>query len=46
MSLFIFEVRKINGEEFPPKTLVHLVCGIHRYIRMEGRRAIDIFKDS
>ena len=44
MSLFIFEVRKIKGEEFPPNTLVHLVSGVQRYIRMEGRSAIDILK--
>ncbi len=46
LSLFVFEVRKQNGEEFPPNSLLHLVAGIQRYIRIEGRPSIDFFKDS
>ena len=42
---FIFEVRKKNGEEFPPKTLHHLISGIQRYARMNGKN-IDVFKDA
>ena len=45
MCSFIFEVRKTNGEEFLPNTLVHLVAGVQRYIRIEGRSALNIFKD-
>ena len=46
MCNFIFEVRKKNGDEFPPKTLHHLISGIQRYLRMHGKYDIDIFKDS
>ena len=46
LSRFIFEVRKKNGEEFPPKTLHHIVCGIQRYFRMNVDSSIDFFKDS
>ena len=42
---FIFEVRKKNGEEFPPKTLHHLISGIQRYARMNERN-IDVFNDA
>ncbi len=40
------QVRKQNGEEFPPNSLLHLVAGIQRYIRIEGRPSIDFLKDS
>ncbi len=40
------QVRKQNGEEFPPNSLLHLVAGIQRYIRIEGRPFIDFIKDS
>lgn len=46
LSNFVFEVRKKTGEEFPPKSLHHIICGIQRYIRMSGRSSIDVFKDS
>ena len=37
---FIFEVRKKNGDEFPPKTLHHLISGIQRHLRMNGNRLL------
>ena len=40
----LFEVRKKNGEEFPPKTLHHLISGIQSHLRMNGKN-IDLFKD-
>ena len=43
---FVFEVRKKTGEEFPPKSLLHIVSGIQRHIRMSGNSSIDIYKDS
>ena len=46
LSSFIFEVRKKNGEEFPPKTLHHIVCGIQRHLRMNVSSTVDFFKDS
>ena len=42
---FIFEVRKKTGEEFPPKSLHHIVSGLQRHIRTSGNSSIDIFKD-
>ena len=44
LSNFIFEVRKKNGDEFPPKTLHHLISGIQRHLRMNGKN-VDLFKD-
>ena len=46
LSNFIFEVRKRDGKEFPPKTLYHLVCGVQRYLRHSVKSEIDIFKDN
>ncbi len=40
LCLFVFKVRK------PTNSLLHLVAGIQRYIRIEGRPSIDFFKDS
>ena len=46
LSKFVFEVQKKTGEEFPPKSLYHIICGIQRHIQMNGRSSIDVFKDS
>ena len=47
LSKFMFEVRKKTGDEFPPKSLYHIICGIQRHnIHMNGRSSIDVFKDS
>ena len=46
LSNFVFEIRKKTGEEFPRKSLHHIVCGVQRHIRMSGRSSIDVFKDS
>lgn len=43
---FVFEVRKKTGEEFPPKSLHHIVSGIQRHLCMSGNSSIDIYKDS
>ena len=45
LSHFILEVRKRNGDEFPPNYLHHIVCGIQRYLRMNGQPAINFFND-
>ena len=42
---FILEVRKKDGNPFPPNTLHHIACGIMRYLRINGKPGIDIFKD-
>ena len=43
---FILEVRKKNGDEFPPNTLHHMVCGIMRHLRWNGRPSLDLFSQS
>ncbi len=45
LTYFILEVRKQNGSEYPPNTLHHLICGIMRYVRQNGRPEVDFFKD-
>ncbi len=42
MSCFVLEIRKKDGTEFPP---YHICCGIMRYLRSNGKPALDIFKD-
>ena len=46
LSSFIFSVWKKKGEEFPPKTLYHIVYGIQRHVQMNVNRTTDFFKDS
>ena len=46
LTYFILEVRKQNGSEYPPNTLHHLICGIMRYLRQNGRPEVDFFKDA
>ena len=46
LTHFILEVRKQNGLEYPPNTLHHLVCGIMRFLRQNGRPEVDFFKDA
>ena len=35
---FILEVRKENGQHYPPATLHHIVSGIMRFLRQSGRQ--------
>ena len=44
MTCFILEIRK-NGDEYPPNTLHHLVCGIIRFLRQSGQPQLHFFKD-
>ena len=48
LSTVFLEVRKKTGEEFPPNTTssFHIVSGIQRHVRMNGKPAINFFKDS
>ena len=46
LSRFILEVRKKDGREFPPESLHHVVCGIQRHLRFNGKPSVDFFKDS
>ena len=36
LKRFIMEVRNVKGEEYPPKTLYQIVCGLLRYLREHG----------
>ena len=45
LSHFVIEVRKKNGDEFPPNSLHHIVCGIQRYLRFNGNASIDFLND-
>ena len=45
-SRFVLEARKKDGTEYPPNSLYHIVCGLMRYLRQNGRPSIDFFKDS
>ena len=46
LSSFIFEVRKKDGSEFLPDTIHHIVSGIQRFLRCNGKPSIDIYKDA
>lgn len=46
LSHFILEIRKKNGDEFPPNSLHHIVSGLQRHLRFNGKPAIDFFNDS
>ena len=43
LSNFILEVRKKNGDEFPPNSLHHIISGLQRHLRFNGKPAIDFF---
>ena len=42
---FVLEVRKVNGLPYPPNSLHHIVCGILRYLRQNGKPEVDFFKE-
>ena len=44
LSRFVVEARKTDGSEYPPNTLHHIVAGLQRYLRFQGR-TVDLFKD-
>ena len=33
LSKFLLEIRKKNGEHYPPKTMYSICCGLQRYIQ-------------
>ena len=45
LSRFVLEVRKKDGMEYPPNTLYHIVCGVMRYLRQNGKSELDLFKE-
>ena len=44
LSRFVLEVRRQDGEHYPPQTLYSMCCGLLRYVR-EVKPEINIFKD-
>ena len=46
LSNFILEVRKKNGDEFPPNSLHHIISGLQRHLRFNGKPAVDFFNDT
>ena len=46
LTRFILEVRKQDGNDYPPNTLHHITAGLMRNLRWSGRAQIDIFKDA
>ena len=45
LTRFILEVRKINGSEYPPKTLYHIVNGIMWHVHI-SKPGTDFYKDA
>lgn len=41
LSKFILEVRKEDGTDYPPRSLLSLVMGIQSYLRIETKQEID-----
>ena len=46
MERFVLEAWKMNGEEYQPNTLYHIICGIMRHVRVTLNADIDFSKDS
>ena len=46
LSRFVLEVRKANGDPYPPNSLYQLVCGLQRCLRNHGFGNIKLFEDS
>ena len=45
LSHFVLEIRKKDGNEYPPDTVYHICCGIMRYLSLECQPGIDFFKN-
>ena len=43
LSRFVLEVRKKNGDPYPPNTLYQLICGLQRQLRERGHADIKLF---
>ena len=46
LTRFVLEVRKQDGTEYPPSTLLHICSGIQRFIRSNHCPEVDIYKDA
>lgn len=45
LSRSVLEARKVDGSEYPPNTLHHIVSGIMRHVRCTTKPEIDFFND-
>ena len=45
MSRFVLEIRKTDGTPYPPESIYHIVCGIMRFVRHNGKPEVDFFRD-
>ncbi len=45
LSRFILEIRKNDGQPYPPQSLYSIVCGLMRYVR-ELHPEVNFFKDT
>ena len=41
----MLEIRKKDGTPYPPESVYHIVCGVMRFVRLNGKSEIDFFKD-
>ena len=46
LSRFILEIRKIDGDPYPPNTLYHICCGLQRHLRESDRADVNLFDDA
>ena len=44
LSCFVLEVRKMNGQPYPPDTVHHIIFDIMRHLHQQGKQ-LDIFWD-
>lgn len=45
ISKFLLEVRRVDGNNYTGETLYQMLCGLLRYLRINGREQIDFFQD-
>ena len=41
----MLEIRKKDGTPYPPESVYHIVCGVMRFVRLNGKSETDFFKD-
>ena len=43
---FVLEIRRRDGERYPPASLCQLCCGLLRHLRAAGRAEVNIFEQA
>ena len=43
---FVLEIRRRDGERYPPASLYQLCCGLLRHLRAAGRAEVNIFEQA